>query len=109
MASSSEIQKILADMRNGLSSNKFILIPRRKNMRSLALLGLTPYDAMDEIYNLTETDYISGPDIDRDNPSSDFFWKFKKQICGQIFYIKFKVLYQADGTVNLVSFHIDGM
>ncbi len=104
---SAAIQKILADMRTAIDSNKFQLVPRKKNMDTLAKLGLTWKDAKDEIYTLTENEYRRGPMLDRDEPSSDHFWEFKKRIDGDIIYIKFKVLYQEDGRVKLVSFHID--
>lgn len=61
----------------------------------------------EEIYDLKEEDYKSGPSVDRDDPSSDHFWVFKKKVDGNSIYIKFKVLYQKDGGVRVVSFHID--
>ena len=36
-----------------------------------------------------------------------YFWVFKKNVDGNSIYIKFKVLYQKDGGVRVVSFHID--
>ena len=76
-------------------------------MDTLAQLGLTWQDAKDEIYALTPQEYFKGPEIDRDFPSSDRFWIFKKRIEKNVVYIKFKVLYQEDGSVKFVSFHID--
>lgn len=107
MASPSEIRKILEDVRFALEHNKFQPIPRHKNLLTLSRLGLTWEDAKDEIRTLSETDYHSGPSIDRDRPSSDLFWVFKKRVLGETLYIKFKVLYQEDGSVKIVSFHID--
>ena len=76
-------------------------------MRSLSALGLTWNDAKETIYALTPDEYRRGPFVDRDDPTSDFFWELKTAIDGQVIYIKFKVLYQEDGTVKVVSFHID--
>lgn len=78
-------------------------------MNTLAILGITWEDAKEEIYNLTPADFIQGPDVDRDRPSTDYFWKFKKVVLGHLIYIKIKVLYQTDHSVKAVSFHIDGM
>ena len=106
-ASSADIQKILADMRCALSQKAFEGIPRKKNMNTLARLGLTWEDVKQEMYDLSEQEYYQGPSVDRDNPASDLFWVFKKRIEGNVIYIKFKVLYQEDGRVKAVSFHID--
>lgn len=103
---SAATQKVLADMRMAIDCNKFLPIPRKKNLDTLAKLGLTWQDAKDEIYTLTEQEYRRGPMLDRDAPNSDHFWEFTKRIGGEMLYIKFKVLYQEDGSVKLVSFHI---
>ena len=92
------VQKILSDMRYAIDNKKFYPINRRKNLETLA---------KEEIYDLKEEDYKSGPSVDRDDPSSDHFWVFKKKVDGNSIYIKFKVLYQKDGGVRVVSFHID--
>ena len=69
--------------------------------------GLTWEDAKAEIYTLTTDDYFQGPSVDRNFPTSDRLWVFKKKIDGESIYIKFKVLYMEDGSVRVVSFHID--
>lgn len=101
------IQKALTDMRSAIDCNKFQPVNRRKNLATLAKLGLTWEDAKDAIYTLTEKEYRRGPMLDLDDPTSDHFWEFKKRVEGEVIYIKFKVLYQVDGRVKLVSFHID--
>lgn len=109
MASPDAIRKILCDMRTAIDSGKFHPISRDKNRRTLALLGITWADAKAEIYSLSEHDYYSGPMLDYADFSSDYFWEFKKSVDGHIIYIKFKVMYQEDGRVKVVGFHIDGM
>ena len=94
VASTVAINKVLADMRDAIDANKFIHINRSKNIRTLAMLGLTWEDVKAEIYTLTELDYYCGPMLDYDAPTSDHFWEFKKNLCGQTIYIKFKVLYK---------------
>lgn len=101
------IQKILSDMRSAINCNKFQPISRKKNMDTLAQLGLTWEDVKSEIYSLSEKEYRRGPMLDSNDPCSDHFWEFKKRVGSEIIYIKFKVLYKEDGRVKLVSFHID--
>lgn len=103
------IQKVLSDVRTAIDDGKFQPINRGKNRCTLSQLGLTWQDAKNEIYELTEQNYHSGPMTDRDNPQSDRFWVFKKNIDGNIIYIKFKVMYLEDQRVKVVSFHIDWM
>lgn len=107
MASSEDIAKVLEDMRTAIDSGKFQPISRVKNMNTLTQLGITWDDAKAELYELTAADYYQGPEIDRDYPKADLLWVFKKNIGGQIIYIKFKILYLDDGSVKLISFHID--
>lgn len=104
-----EIEKILADMRYAIDNHKYRLVERKKNMDTLARLGIMMSDAVEEIYGLTPSDYYSGPMIDRDRPLSDRLWVFKKGISGSIIYIKFKVQYQENGNGLILSFHIDNI
>lgn len=57
MGSPDAIKRILSDMRTAIDRHKFVLAPRKKNMDTLARLGLTWQDAKDEIYSLTEKDH----------------------------------------------------
>lgn len=107
-ASKSDIQALLADVRKSIDAGRFIPVCRLKNMNTLALLGITWKDAKDEIYGLTDANYVSGPEIDRNYPNSDKLWIFKKIVLNHVIYIKFKVEYQKNGDVRVVSFHIDG-
>jgi hypothetical protein len=103
------VNQILCDMRKAIDAGLFIPVDRYKNFKTLAKLGLTWTDVKDEIYTLTRSNYIKGPEDDRDDPSSDKFWFFKKKVENNIIYIKFKVLYQYQKQVKVVSFHIDFM
>ncbi len=108
-ASDKEIDQILVDMRSAIVSKKYIPVPRRKNIETIARLGITWSDALNEIYSLSRTDYISGPEIDKDRPSSDMLWIFKKNVYGNLIYIKFKMEYQENGDVKIISFHFDNI
>ena len=109
MASAAAIRNILSDMRAAIDAGRFQPIDRQKNLYTLALLGMPWEVAKDEIYGLTEADYYKGPMVDDDDFDSDFFWVFKKYIDNYPIYIKFKVMYQEDGRVKVVSFHLDRM
>ena len=58
---------------------------------------------------LSSSDFISGPEIDRNYPNSDCLWIFKKNINGDIIYIKFKIEYQQKAQMKIISFHLDGI
>lgn len=107
VASQEAIERILNDLRNGIDNRRFTLVPRRKNMETLARLGITGRVAKDEIRSLRASDYFSGPSPDYDRLGSDDLWVFKKQVLGQTIYIKFKIEYQNDKDVKVISFHID--
>lgn len=106
-ASNEEIERVLEDMREAIQAGKFVFVERRKNIDTLTELGLLPDDIRDELMDLSCSEYIKGPEEDRDRKQADYFWVFKKKISGQVIYIKFKVEYQIDGGVKVVSFHID--
>ena len=104
-----DIIKILTDMRNAIDNHKYNPVKRKKNLDTLAILGITWSDAIEEIYSLTSSDYDSGPEIDRNRPLGDSLWVFKKNVYGNLIYIKFKVEYQENGDVKVLSFHIDNI
>lgn len=110
MQSSKEVIEIfLDDVKTAITAGKCKIAPRKKNMDTLAQLGLLSSDAYDMVYELTYSDYVEGPSTDRDYPLDDDFWVFKIYTMGNIIYIKLKVLYLEDESLSIVSFHIDGM
>jgi hypothetical protein len=94
-------------MRNAIDNRNFIPVNRSKNIQTLATLGIVWSEAREEIYKLNYSNYVCGPETDRDDPSSDAFWIFKKVIKEHLIYIKIKILYQKNGGVKVVSFHFD--
>lgn len=109
MATEQEINMVLSDMRKALMDGKYVPIDRQKNLRTLAKLGYLWQDVKDDLMSLTSANYFRGPSIDRDFPNSDKLWEFKLRI-GQdveLIYIKFKIEYQKNGDVKLLSFHFD--
>lgn len=108
-SSKEDVDAFLADVWGALDEGKFSPIDRKKNADTLAILGWKWPDAKDELYSLTYMDYFRGPNTDRDCPSDDDFWEFKRRIQGHYIYIKLKVRYSSDNSVMLFSFHKDGM
>lgn len=109
MLPSSDIEKALSDVRWALAQNKFTFVPRTKNMQTMANLGITSYDVIDIVYNLRPHECVKGAVEDRDFPDSDLFWVFVTKVRNESVYIKFKILYQKDKSVKIVSFHIENM
>lgn len=101
------VETVLAGMKSALLRGKFYLVRRDKNADTLAELGLTLFDVCDTLSELTFANYVKGPEADRDYPASDKLWVFKQRVNEQMVYIKFKVEYQTNGQVKVISFHID--
>ena len=98
----SDILKFLAEAKNLVIEKKFIFVPRKKNLQSLASCGLTIVDAKDEILSLKAKDYYKGPKQDFDVSQPGDIWEFKKQIEGKQFYIKLKIQIQEDETILVI-------
>ncbi|MBW1900552.1 MAG: type II toxin-antitoxin system MqsR family toxin [Deltaproteobacteria bacterium] len=80
------------------------LISRRKNLESLAGLGLTKQNCRDEILSLSVADYCSGPKPDRDRPGK--IWEFGKTIVAREIYIKLKIAQVGTEKIaKCLSFH----
>lgn len=101
------VEVVLADMKSALLQGKFYLVRRDKNIGTLSRLGLTLSDVCDTLSELAFANYVKGPETDRDDPASDKLWVFKQRVNEQTVYIKFKVEYQTNGQVKVISFHID--
>lgn len=104
-----DVEKILNDMRNALRQNRMSFVKREKNMATLALMGWKFKEVKDAMYALTYSNYVKGPEDDRKDPHGDKLWIFKTNLENQKIYIKFKILYQTDGSIKTLSFHIDGI
>lgn len=107
VATSKAIQKILEDLRSAIDQKKIFVYPRSSYKNTITQLGLTHPDVLDELYTLEERHYHKGPMLDDKFPKSDHLWVFKKRIEGEMIYIKFLVAYQQDGSVQVLSFHLD--
>lgn len=76
---------------------------RKKNMDTLARLGLTLAGCISYINELTYRNYLSGPSDDRDTLEEKCIWEFGTTIQGHDIYIKIKHLKEDD--VLVLSFH----
>ena len=108
-SSKEDIETFLDDVYQALDQGLYSPVDRKKNTDCLAMLGWKWQDAFDELYDLKHEDYYRGPLIDRECPTDDDFWEFKKKIQGKYIYIKLKIKYSKDNSLLLFSFHIDGM
>lgn len=107
-ANPSAISAYLAQVKNLLSRGKYDFVPRRKNMQALAQHGLTITDVKDEILGLVVKDYYKGPKQDYDTNRAGDIWEFKKDVDGDTFYIKIKIVQEnGEDVLKCLSFHED--
>lgn len=81
------------------------IVDRRKNMESLAQLGLTKRNCIDVLLSLSVEDYCDGPKPDKGRTGE--IWEFGRVIEGKEVYIKLKIAQV--GEVRLakcLSFHL---
>ncbi len=103
-----EISLYLIKIKKLLSNGKYDFVPRKKNLDSLSMLGLTIEDIKDSIYELVVDDYYSGPKEDYDKNRIGEIWVFKKNIEGYKFYIKLKISRENNNDIlRCISFHED--
>ena len=105
-AGEDQVNRLLCDVRKAIEENRSSLVSREKNMATLAHFGWRLSEVKEELSNLTYSNYVSGPEIDRAEPKSDNLWIFKSYIDRTPIYIKLKVKYQTDSRVVIISFHI---
>ena len=106
-SSREDVERILSLVRKAIDDNNYYFIDRVKTMRTLAALGIRPADAIDEFKKLKYRNYIKGPDEDRNRPGTDKLWFFKKVCFGELIYIKFKIEFQINNGLKIISFHFD--
>ncbi|TDA67828.1 MAG: hypothetical protein D9V47_09975 [Clostridia bacterium] len=102
IASEASVKGFLADLQVALQEG-FYLVPRKKNLESLALTGLTIQEVKDIIQGLTAADYCRGPEeeLDPRYPEGDV-WLFEVTYLEVQYYVKLKI---EDGRVKCLAFH----
>lgn len=107
-ASTSDISSFLAQAKRLLAAGDYVFVPRRKNMQALADHGFTISDAKSEILDLIVSDYYKGPKRDFDPCQPGDIWEFKKNVDGEMFYVKLKIQNQSGRDIlKCLSFHED--
>ena len=76
---------------------------RKKNMDTLARLGITPAGCITYINSLTYRNYLSGPMDDRDTDEENCIWEFGTRINAIDVYIKIKHIEEDD--LLVLTFH----
>lgn len=98
------IREFLMELKKIVVNRGLDVIPRRENIDTLAELGLTRINRVDEILTLSAEDYCSGPEPDNDRPGD--LWIFGKQIGDQTVYIKLKIAQVGEEKIaKCLSFH----
>lgn len=103
-----EVNAYLLRIKNAIVSGKYRFEERRKNLESLALVGLLPRHVKDFILALTHLDYFNGPESERNPgfPHGDYMF-FGCEISGKEFIIKIKI--EDNGGEDFcvcISFHV---
>lgn len=103
MTNPDDIKEIIKKIKQKRESWK--LSPRRKNIQTLAMLGIVENIALDEIYDkITWRDYHSGPSLDNHNPPvPGNIWVFGLTLSGTDCYLKFQD--KPSGTIMWISLH----
>lgn len=94
--------QFLEQVRILISKGDYLFITRKKNMDTIAIIGITIPQAMEEIKTLSYREYLSGPKKDHSGDGTDI-WEFGKEINGEDVYVKIKI--DSRGCVCL-SFHL---
>ncbi len=100
-----KILKFLKEFKKIVTAGRGLdVIPRRENIACLAELGLTKKNQLEEILNLSVSDYCEGPSPDKDRPGE--IWVFGKEIRGKEVYIKLKIAQVGEEKIaKCLSFH----
>ena len=101
-AKTAEITAFLRDFKR-LAQNKFVFIRRKKNLDSIAQLGVKIRHVKNLILQLTYRDYVSGPKKDRDRKKGNI-WEFGAKIDNEEVYIKLSDDF-GHGIAKCISFH----
>ena len=93
------LSEFLERFKQKVAESGLIVIPTEKNRDYLARTGLLPNERTNIILNLTEKNYFSGPEPDRDREGD--VWIFGCRHEGERIYIKLKL----DIVAKCLSFH----
>lgn len=104
-----ETRNFLSKVRSAIhNKNYMVLDSRRKYRETLAALGISEEDVLDDILHLTERDYWK-KDNDKDSVYPGQVWKCIKNLHGSDIYIKLKIKIDENGKLLIMSYHFDNM
>lgn len=106
MVSARELRAFLSRVHGAISQCKYRILEYRQNyLDTVAQLGITEQDVIDDIEALTEREnWIADRD---DNPNfPGLVWICKKHLHGEVIYIKLKIPPRSDQLI-IMSYHID--
>lgn len=97
------IQRFLTEFKTLVSNGKLNIIPRRYDYASKVEMNIASIKMI--LMKLTVSDYIKGPEEDRDM-KDEYLWVFKKDDSSlKKIYIKLKIV--ENNEARVISFHYD--
>lgn len=103
-----EVKKYLIRIKQAIVKGNYRFEERRKNLRSLAQVGLLPSHVRELVLGFTYLDYFNGPEEERDSrfPPGDYMF-FGCNIECYEFFVKLKIeTSTAEDYCVCISFHI---
>lgn len=105
MATKTEVEQFLRDLKDKIRFFDVAFRPRDKNTDALAELDILPIDRLECLLNLTAEDYYSGPNKDTYDPGKPDYYEFGIRIKKKEVYIKVS-LGLPNKRVDCMSFHV---
>ena len=110
MITKTDIDNYMQKVRSSIDSGNFDILGRRtKNLKTLAQLGITTHDLLNDIYNLNSNDSWEEPEPDNNPNFTGEVWQCKKYLHEDIIYIKLKILEEENNKLLIMSYHFDNM
>ncbi|MCJ7782753.1 MAG: hypothetical protein MUP41_02400 [Desulfobacterales bacterium] len=105
MLKQAEIRDFLVDFKGIMAKGRGLdIVNRLENIDTLAKMGLTKKNLIEEIMTLSVENYCQGPEPDRDR--SGAIWVFGKQIGAEEIYVKLKIAQVGKEKIaKCLSFH----
>lgn len=103
-----KINKMLVDKNAALKSHNYIILDRNKYRKTVAAIGITTKDVLDDIEELDINDTWECKEDDNMNFPGEV-WITKKILYGKKIYIKIKIKEDVDNMLLVMSYHFDGM
>ena len=105
MLKQAEIRDFLVEFKGIMAKGRGLdIVNRRENIDTLAKMGLTKKNLIEEIMTLSVENYCQGPEPDRHRPGA--IWVFGKQIGAEEIYVKLKIAQVGKEKIaKCLSFH----